>query len=427
MNTPRICLFPHMGYLSETSRMVAVYKVLREQGEEPLVATHGGTYEWVLREEGIPYDVVPPTMSVERCQAFVKANRIDGQSGRFYEPDELEALVKEEIRYFQANGVAVVLTGFNLSLCLSARAAGVRYCVTHLASWSPIVFEREMQPPLNYLTERIPRFIPRSWLRKLVNRIYLKSKLLTGPYNQVARRLDIEPVRSTLDMFMGDVTIVTEAPEILGIPLEELESWAPRDPGRYHPSPQLRYAGPIYAKLFGEIDAEVQRFLERDGPTIYVALTSSRSDYLADLVEALLELEADLLVVTTVHDLQLTSDRVMTAGHLPSHRVMPEVDMAIIHGGQGSVQTAVASGTPIVGFPLQTEQMFNLDLIERRGAGLNLPLQDLQRPDAILRAARRVLHDPAYKTNMMELKRLQEPYDGPSAAARILLEEAGRA
>jgi UDP:flavonoid glycosyltransferase YjiC (YdhE family) len=264
-------------------------------------------------------------------------------------------------------------------------------------------------------------------LRKLVNRIYLKSTLLTRPYNQVARRLDIEPVKSTLDMFMGDVTIVTEAPEVLGIPRAELESWTPQNPEKYHASPRLRYAGPIYARLFGELGADVQRFLERDGPTIYVALTSTRADYLSDLVDALLELEANLLVVTTVHDLQLTHEGILTAPHLPSHRLMPQVDLAIIHGGQGSVQTAVASGTPIVGFPLQTEQMFNLDLIERRGAGLNLPLQDLHRPENIVRAARTVLQDGAFKARMMELSRLQESYDGPAEAAGILLEEAERA
>ncbi len=43
-----ICLFPNMGYLSETSRTIEIYKALRKQGETPFVATHGGTYEWVL-------------------------------------------------------------------------------------------------------------------------------------------------------------------------------------------------------------------------------------------------------------------------------------------------------------------------------------------------------------------------------------------
>jgi hypothetical protein len=44
--------------------------------------------------------------------------------------------------------------------------------------------------------------------------------------------------------------------------------------------------------------------------------------------------------------------------------IMPLVDLAVIHGRQGSVQTAVASGKPVIGFPLQTKQRFNPELIQ---------------------------------------------------------------
>lgn len=423
MSGKRICLIPHMGYLSETSRMVATYKALRGLGEEPLMATHGGTYEWVLEQENIDYEIIEPRMSHQRCQAFVKANRVDGRAGRFYEIDELEAIVTSEVGFLRRHEVGVALTGFNLSLGLSARKAGVRYCVTHLGSWSPIVFERQMQTPYNYLTERVPSFVPRSWLRRMVNGIYLNSKLMTRPFNVVARRLDIEPIRSTLDMFMGDLTIVTEAPEILGIPREDLESWIPGSQARFRDSSRLRYGGPMYAKLFGSVPNKVQRFLEADGPTIYVALTSTRADYLRGLVTALLELEVRLLVVSTVHELGIEHQRLLAAGHLPSHLIMPMVDLAVIHGGQGSVQTAVASGTPIIGLPLQTEQMFNLELIQDHGAGLNLPLQRLDRPESIREAVRTVLSDPSFAKNMAVLQAIQERYDGPREVARLLVEE----
>jgi hypothetical protein len=42
----------------------------------------------------------------------------------------------------------------------------------------------------------------------------------------------------------------------------------------------------------------------------------------------------------------------MVAGVLPSHLVMGDADLAIIAGGQGSVQTALAAGLPFVGIPL---------------------------------------------------------------------------
>ena len=47
---------------------------------------------------------------------------------------------------------------------------------------------------------------------------------------------------------------------------------------------------------------------------------------------------------------------------------MPRVDLRVISGGQGSVQSALASGLPFIGIPLQPEQDANIVLAERQGA-----------------------------------------------------------
>ena len=422
-DTHRICLFPHLGYLSETSRMIAVYKALVAAGEEPVMASHGGTYDWVLEQEGIPWRLIEPEMSVERCQAFVKANRIDGGLGGFYQADELEQIVRHEIDFLVSGKFDAVLTGFNLSLGLSARKAGCLYCVTHLGSWNPIIFEREMQTPFNYLTYKIPKLIPRAWIRRLVNRIYRTSKIKTGVCNKVAGKLSIEPFHSTMDMFMGDLTLVTECPEVLGISQEDMESWKPRQPDFFHSNLRLKYAGPLYAQLFGEVEEDVLRFLNSPNNKIYVALTSSRPDYIQGVVNALLELDASILLAGTVHDLRIDSDKLIIKKYLPSHLIMPRMDLAVIHGGQGSVQTAIASGTPILGFPLQTEQMFNLELIQQRGAGINLPLQLMGKPELIRDAAEEILNTKSYRTEVRKMQSIYGRYNGPAEVARILLDE----
>ena len=109
--------------------------------------------------------------------------------------------------------------------------------------------------------------------------------------------------------------------------------------------------------------------------------------------------------------------------YLPSHLVMPLCDLAIIHGGQGSVQTAIASGTPLIGFPLQPEQNFNIKQVERQGAGICLSLQNLKR-DRLASTIERVLHDRSYKTNMEKLQAYQERRDGPLEAAKRVIELA---
>ena len=98
---------------------------------------------------------------------------------------------------------------------------------------------------------------------------------------------------------------------------------------------------------------------------------------------------------------------------------MPFVDVAIIHGGQGSVQTAIASGTPVVGFPLQPEQRFNLKMIERHEAGLCLLLRMLK-TGHVHSDIEKILTNNSFKTNMQRLRSFQNRYDGSENAAKAL-------
>jgi len=59
-----ICCFPNCVYLSETSRMIAVYRRFLAKEEKAIIATHGGTYEFILKEEKIPFHYVIPIMSM---------------------------------------------------------------------------------------------------------------------------------------------------------------------------------------------------------------------------------------------------------------------------------------------------------------------------------------------------------------------------
>src|SRR5260221_320076 len=56
------------------------------------------------------------------------------------------------------------------------------------------------------------------------------------------------------------------------------------------------------------------------------------------------------------------------------------LDLAVAAGGQGSVQTAVASGLPFIGIPLQPEQEANVAFVERQGAARLVALQDVGTP-----------------------------------------------
>jgi UDP:flavonoid glycosyltransferase YjiC (YdhE family) len=94
-------------------------------------------------------------------------------------------------------------------------------------------------------------------------------------------------------------------------------------------------------------------------------------------------------------------------------------DAAIIHGGQGTVQTAIASGTPFVGIPLQPEQNVNLKIVERLGGGRTLSLKALRR-NRLRPSLEEVLRNPSFKRAMADLRDRQAQRNGPAAAAQRL-------
>jgi hypothetical protein len=68
-----ICLLPNCCFLSETSRMLEIYRALRARGADVRIATHGGPYEQALMDARAPYDLVGPRMGAASCAALVRS------------------------------------------------------------------------------------------------------------------------------------------------------------------------------------------------------------------------------------------------------------------------------------------------------------------------------------------------------------------
>ncbi len=296
--------------------------------------------------------------------------------------------------------------------------------MTHLGSFVPPVFERKMLVPTLVLNLKIFKIIPKSWLTTMINNLMYKSGVGTKTFNKVAAKYGVASFKSMEEMMMGDTAIVTDVPEILGISKEEIESWEPsaRNSRYYNHRSRLRYGGAMFAKLFGEPSEEVLQFLDTDKPKIYVALTSGQSEVIERVYEGIKSLDARIIILTTVHSIKETShDNILVVNHLPSHKVMPLMDVAVIHGGQGSVQTAIDGGAPIVGIPLHVEQGLNVSMMEKHGAGLMQVKHDID-PKDIREKVERILADASFKANMERLSKLQKKVDGAEAAVDVILE-----
>lgn len=63
----------------------------------------------------------------------------------------------------------------------------------------------------------------------------------------------------------------------------------------------------------------------------------------------------------------------ITDKFVPAFEINKQVDVVICHGGQGTLQTAVMSRTPLVGIATQPEQKINLDNLRDFGSAIRIP------------------------------------------------------
>lgn len=416
-----IALLPNCGFLSETSRMLHIAQALQAQGEAVCIATHGGPYTRVLDAAGMPYTLLEPRMDDAACERFLRNLVQIGRPGvRMQPPDEVRASVAAEAAFFRRHGVRMAVIGFTLTAYLSTRVAGIPLAASHGASYIPPVFERGLAPVPTTMPIPGTEWLP-DWLkRRIANG---GAPRMTDPVrflNDVAAELGVEPVPTLAALMLGDLTLVTDVPEVLGIPAAELQAWRPARPAAYRPGTRLVCTGPLFARLDLPVPAAVERLLDGARPTALVVLSSAPRALLRAAVARVRAAGVRVIVGATLHDFGPVDDPdVVVAGLLPNHRVMPRVDLAVTMGGQGTVQTAMASGTPVIGIPLHPEQELNVDLAARHGAGLAIAPRHVDTP-RLTAMVRRVLDDPSFAAGAAKVQGWYAGTDGAAAAARAI-------
>jgi UDP:flavonoid glycosyltransferase YjiC (YdhE family) len=418
-----IVLMPHCGFLSETSRMLHIADALQRQGCEVAIATHGGPYTHVLDEAGVPYTLLEPVMDNTRCaQYLVDLIQIGRPGGCLQPADEVRRSVDAEVALLRKCGARAVVIGFTLTAYLSARVACIPLVASHGGSYVPPVFERGLAP--------VPTTMPMpgvEWLPGVIKRAMANSgaQRMRGPVrflNTIAAEVGVEPVPTLAALMLGDLTLVTDVPEVLGIDRESLEAWRPARARAYRADPRLRYVGPLFARLETTIPQRVERFLDGIRPTAYVVLSSSTPALLKAVVARVRDAGVRVIVGATIHALDGFDDPdIVVEGILPNHLIMPRVDVAVTMGGQGSVQTAMASGVPLVGIPLHPEQELNVALAVRQGMAIAMAPRHAG-TQRMTDAIRRVTADRKFRDRARQVRPLYEGIDGAKNAATAIRE-----
>ncbi len=195
--------------------------------------------------------------------------------------------------------------------------------------------------------------------------------------------------------------------------------------------PQLEYPRDwpahvhVTGPLFFELPYEEVALPPGDGPIVLVAPSTSQ-DPTCELLRAALEgLAGEPVRVLATTNRHRPAEPIQVPDNAVLHpwisysQAMAVADLAICHGGHGTVARALDAGVPLLVSPAVGDMAENGARVAWSGSGLMVPHRLLS-PRSIRTATRRLLSDIAYRERAAELAQWSAQHDGAAAAADLV-------
>lgn len=230
-----------------------------------------------------------------------------------------------------------------------------------------------------------------------------------------------EPLMNIFSMLRADLTVVNDLSDYY-----DLQKFPEN----------ICFTGPLFAQTAenDSMDPQIVKIFNDDTGRVKVFCTLGSSGTKEQLIEIIkvftagegLQWNAVILSPSSICSLQearaYAKNRegiYITDKFVPAQQINSLADITICHGGQGTVQTAMASGTPVVAVAMQPEQQMNIDRIAAFGAAIRI-LYGKWRSDAIRNAVCQVLSNDDFKTSAQLLKEKIRNVDGGKECAAVM-------
>lgn len=413
----RWAFFSYGHNLGDFTRALETAIGMQKTGAEVRFFNHGGIHNHYIAKAGLAFTDLEPELSWEQHERIMDINRYRVPLGTPIpiSQSEWEAMVESDLEAFSSYQPDGVYAGLNLSCMISVPYAKLPMVTQVPTVNCPAFIENELYNMPNTMERNLlmRHLLPAAIKRKIMRRVLLgqSAKASLTSFNAVRVKFGLKPIYNIVDLVRGDLTLLPDLPEMSGLAEEKL-------------SPGYRYTGPIFAKLDLPIPEEVKRVYSQKGLRVFCSLGSSGfPETLRMIVQTLKAIPGVNLVVaaTTVLDpdeLGPNTDHFFATRMLPAHLVNEMADVAVIHGGQGTVQTAVWAGTPVVGIGFQGEQQANLDGIASAGMAIRIPLWAVN-PKSLKKALLKI-QNPAFRVAARTLQKRVRQTDGVKASVEAM-------
>lgn len=262
-----------------------------------------------------------------------------------------------------------------------------------------------------FIRHIIPEFIKRRYFNKVMQKDVMKKTVVT--FNKVRKYYGLEPIYNPVDFVKSDLILLPDLPQLSGLPKSKL-------PEKNH------YTGPVFAMMKTHLPREVHNIYSQKGTNVYLSMGSSGTPDVLKKIAAFLKKQVEINTVcatTTILDpeeLGPNTEHFFATRFLPAHHVNMMANVAITHGGAGTIQNAAWCGTPVIGIGFQSEQQANIDGLVRAGMGIRIKLYDVN--DYNLADALNKIQSPEYKENAKKVQEVIRMTDGISESVRLMNE-----
>ncbi len=410
----RVLLFAPCAFnLAETSRMVEIAKAIRRhpaasQAFEVHFISDGGDFEGMIEKHGFALTRLEPRLSKEKIELIAKVDRGEKFVPAFTDAELIER-VNNEVACLKQLEPAAVVTGSYVTIPVTCRVLHIPLVWVVQSTWLPEFFchgagmtDRIRPPALKALADwSVLQFI-NFWIRYgFLNSI-----------NRTAKHFGVPGYDSIFKFWRGDIALVAEPPEFSGVQLPANHT----------------FIGPLIPQDEFPLPAELAT-IPRDKPLIYFAMGSSGTpEIVAKIVESFAGKPYRVIAPVKFYLERASGVRVpsnvLVTDWIPALQVNKMADLAVIHGGIGTVMAAALAGKPVVGVGMQMEQVANLACLERLGFAMRVR-KSANPSRGIQVAIPKLLQDEKAKAKAAAFAEVIARWDGAKMAAEVLFAHYG--
>ncbi|MFY0686669.1 MAG: hypothetical protein JXQ90_05870 [Cyclobacteriaceae bacterium] len=415
----RWAFFSYGHNLGDFTRALETAKGMAATVAKVKFFNHGGVHNHMIAKAGLEEDDLQPELTWDQHQVIMDINRYKAPVGTPLPVSKRQwiDMVEADLAAFEDFRPDGVYAGLNLSCMISVPYAKLPMVTQVPTVNCPAFIRKEMYNMPNTMERNIfmryvlPAFVKRKIMKKVLMGDSAKNSLVS--FNEARAHFGLKPIYNITDLVRGDVTLLADMPELSGLAREDL------DVGYV-------YTGPIFSHMDLPVPVEVNVVFDQPGINVFCSLGSS--GYPETLKEIISILRSDnrlniVCATTTIiepEELGPNTDKFYATEFLPAHLVNEMADVAVTHGGQGTIQNTVWSGTPLVGIGFQGEQQANIDGIVRQGMAKRIRIFELNKR-RLLRAVHKV-NRPEYHEHAHRMQKLVRSVDGVKESVRLMSE-----